>query len=215
MPMTPASAPNIPASLQLGTVPAGGATIPVTGMTGSVVIPAGTKFTITGVNAVDPENKFDLGFQQVFTVNAGLTFSQFGMPTFNDVTAVSGAVAALPISPPILDATAGMAQTVSKVPTSGTAIQFIGAGLDTANPGKTSYRIGFAYHRLGVQVASVPLAGSMQKGVTANERDSETGLSMLGSHQYIIGSTADAFGMSTLLGTISARPMWTCVIASL
>ncbi len=191
-----------------GTISSDGATLQVTGMTGSAVIPAGTKFTIAGIYGVDPQSKQRTTNLQVFTVYNGFTTSSTAMPTFNDVTATAGA-ALMPISPAIV--TSGTTQTVTAAPAPGTAITFVGAS--GVSQSKGFYTANVAYHPKAFQLASAPMAKSVQEGISTSRRDPKTGIDIL-VNQFFAGlSTSNMMSISSLMGGVAGRPMWSTVLA--
>ena len=193
-----------------GTISADGATLQVTGMTGSATIPAGTKFTIAGIYGVDPQSKQRTTNLQVFTVYNGFTQSATGMPTFNNVTA-SGGTASLPISPVINSSTTSTTQTVNASPAPGTAITFVGAS--GVSQTKGFYTANVAYHPKAFQLASAPLAKSVQEGISTSRRDPKTGIDIL-VNQFFAGlSTSNMMSISSLMGGVAGRPMWSTVLA--
>lgn len=120
------------------TIANGMTTLGVDGVTSGATIKAGTKFTISGVNAVHPQTKVDLGYLQQFTVTA-------------DVTEVASNQVIIPISPAIYYTTTDSRQNVSAAPVDESgALVFVGSA-------STTYTHNIAYHKDAFRMVSVPL----------------------------------------------------------
>ena len=116
---------------------------------------AGEKFTIAGVNAVNPRNKVDTGYLRQFTIMADATSDGSGNVT-------------LTISPPII--TSGAFQNVTAAPADNAALTHLGA-LSTA------YRLNAAFHKSAIKLVSakppMPFTGEADYAT-----DPDTGLSV-------------------------------------
>lgn len=99
----------------------------------SKTLKAGEKFTIAGVNAVNPRSKADLGYLKQFTIMADATSDGSGNVT-------------LTISPPII--TTGAFQTCSAAPADNAALTHLGAL-------STSFRLNAAFHKTAIKLVSV------------------------------------------------------------
>jgi hypothetical protein len=120
------------------TIANGMSTLGVDGVASGATIKAGTTFTISGVNAVHPQTKVDLGYLQQFVVTA-------------DVTETSGNSVTLAISPSIYYTTTDPRQNVSAAPVDETgALVFYGAA-------STTYTDNLVYHKDAFRMVSVPL----------------------------------------------------------
>jgi len=132
------------------TIANGMSTLGVDGVTSGATVKAGSVFTISGVNAVHPVTKADLGFLQQFVVTA-------------DVTETSGNSVTLAISPPIYYTTTDSRQNVSAAPVDETGlIVFVGAAA-------TSYKQDVCYHKDAFRMVSVPLVLPVNAEFAAQE----------------------------------------------
>lgn len=198
-----------------GTITGSGTILQITGMVASVVIPSGTKFTIAGVNAVDPQTKQDLGYLQVFSAYSGFTVSADPtvLPTFNSFTASAG-TASVTITPAILGSTSGGQQTVTAVPSPGAAIVFVGQSASgSAAQTRGSYSANIVYNDNAFVLASIPMELPIQPGIGKRVTDKTSGLSMISNGSYIFQSTTNAFSISCLLGLAVPRYNWAGIVA--
>ena len=116
----------------------GMSTLGVDGVATGATIKAGTVFTISGVNAVHPQTKVDLGYLQQFVVTA-------------DAAENGSNQATLSISPSIYYTTTDSRQNVSAAPVDETgALVFVGSA-------STTYTNNIAYHKDAFRMVSVPL----------------------------------------------------------
>ncbi|MDQ3003179.1 MAG: hypothetical protein M3Y08_18200 [Fibrobacterota bacterium] len=120
-----------------------GASLIVDTGTGSSTITAGTKFTIAGVFAVDPETKTTLSFLREFTTTAALTLA-------------SGA-GTLAISPAIV--TSGGNQNVSTGPGDNAAITIMGSAFNSQAGSQN-----LIYQEDAITLVSLPLMAAETKG---------------------------------------------------
>jgi hypothetical protein len=117
---------------------------------------AGEKFTIAGVNAVNPRTKADLGYARQFTIMADATSAGGG----GDVT--------LTISPPII--TSGAFQTVTAAPADDVALTHLGAL-------STTYRFNAAFHKSAIKLVNVK-PPNPYSGESDYATDPDTGISV-------------------------------------
>lgn len=120
------------------TIANGMATLGIDGVTTGATIPAGTVFSIAGVNAVHPQTKVDLGYEQQFVVTAA-------------VTEVSGNSVTLAISPAIYYTTTDSRQNVSAAPVDEAALTIYNGSAST------TYTNNLVYHKDAFRMVSVPL----------------------------------------------------------
>ena len=116
---------------------------------------AGEKFTIDGVNAVNPRNKADTGYPRQFTIMADATSDGAGNVT-------------LSISPPII--TSGAFQTCTAAPANDVALTHLGTL-------STTYRFNAAFHKSSIKLVNVrppnPFTGESDYAT-----DPDTGISV-------------------------------------
>lgn len=165
----------------------GMSTLGVDGVTSGATIKAGSTFTISGVNAVHPITKADLGFLQQFVVTA-------------DVTEVSGNSVTLAISPSIYY-TANSLQNVTAAPVDETgALVFGGAA-------STGYIQNLAYHKSAYRMASVPLV--MPDGLDmAAQSTSDGGFTIRVIRDYAVYTDKLIMRLDYLGGFAAVRPEW-------
>lgn len=116
---------------------------------------AGEKFTIAGVNAVNPRSKADLGYARQFVINA-------------DATSDAGGNVTLSISPPII--TSGAFQTVTAAPADNAAITHLGAA-------STTFRFNAAFHKSAIKLVTV-MPPKPYTGEADYATDPDTGLTV-------------------------------------
>ena len=117
---------------------------------------AGEKFTIAGVNAVNPRNKADLGYARQFTIMADATSAGGG----GDVT--------LTISPPII--TSGAFQTCTAAPADDAQLTHLGTL-------STTYRFNAAFHKSAIKLVNVKPPNPFT-GESDYATDPDTGISV-------------------------------------
>lgn len=117
---------------------------------------AGEKFTIAGVNAVNPRTKADLGYARQFTIMSDVTSGGGG----GDVT--------LTISPPII--TSGAFQTVTAAPADDAQLTHLGAL-------STTYRFNAAFHKSAIKLVNVK-PPNPYSGESDYATDPDTGISV-------------------------------------
>ena len=165
----------------------GMATLGVDGVTSGATIKAGSVFTISGVNAVHPVTKADLGYLQQFVVTA-------------DVTEVSGNSVTLAISPSIYY-TANSLQNVTAAPVDETgALVFVGTA-------STAYVQNLAYHKSAYRMASVPLV--LPDGTDmASQSTSDGGFTIRVIRDYTVLTDKLIMRLDFLGGFAAVRPEW-------
>ena len=171
----------------LGTVALvnGQATCSASSVTSGGTVPAGTVFTVAGVYAVNPENQQSTGFLQQFVVTA-------------DTTAVSTAIASLPIYPTPVVAGTGIANgTVAQVAT-GTAV------ILSSGAASTGYQQSLAYHQDAFTFATADL--EIPNGVDFAARETYDGISMRIIRDYAIGTDEMPCRIDVLGGFANLRP---------
>lgn len=172
----------------------GMATLGVDGVTSGATIKKGTLFTISGVNAVHPITKADLGYLQQFTVTA-------------DVTEVASNQVTLAISPAIYYTTTDPRQNVSAAPVDETgALTFVGSA-------STGYMQNLAYHKSAFRMVSVPLVMPDGLDMSAQET-SDGGFTIRVLRDYDILTDKLIMRLDFLGGLSAVRPEWACRITS-
>lgn len=172
----------------------GMSTLGVDGVTSGATIKKGTVFTISGVNAVHPITKADLGYLQQFTVTA-------------DVTETASNQVTLSISPAIYYTTTDPRQNVSAAPVDETgALTFVGSA-------STAYAHNLAYHKSAFRMVSVPLV--MPDGLDmASQSTSDGGFTIRVLRDYDILTDKLVMRLDFLGGLVATRPEWACRITA-
>lgn len=165
----------------------GMSTLGVDGVATSAVIKAGSVFTISGVNAVHPITKVDLGYLQQFVVTA-------------DAPENGSNQATLSISPSIYY-TANSLQNVTAAPVDETgALVFFGAA-------NGQYVQNLAYHKSAYRMASVPLV--MPDGLDmAAQATSDGGFTIRVIRDYAVLTDKLIMRLDFLGGFAAVRPEW-------
>lgn len=172
----------------------GMSTLGVDGVTSGATIKKGSVFNISGVNAVHPVTKADLGYLQQFVVTA-------------DVTETSGNSVTLAISPSIYYTTTDPRQNVSAAPVDETGtLTFVGNA-------STSYSQSLAYHKSAFRMVSVPLVmpGGMDM---AGQATSDGGFTIRVLRDYDILTDKLIMRLDFLGGLAAVRPEWACRITA-
>lgn len=136
-----------------------GATLLVDGFTGSAgttVLKKGDRFTIAGVNAVNPVGLNDIGDEAQFIITADVTIDGSGNAT-------------IPISPSIT--LTGAYRNVTNAPADNAPLTILG------DPGQ-KYTVNYAYQKQAVTLAVVPLPRITSVNGGALMKDKDLGLSM-------------------------------------
>jgi hypothetical protein len=170
-----------------------GSTIATTGWaSGSTSLKRGDIITIAGVNSVNPLSYTSTGRLQQFVITA-------------DTTDSGGAIAALPISPPII--TSGQLQTVDASPAASAIINLIGTTGATYTYSATTSPQSMLFHpdAFAFVMADLVQPGAGAKSTTA--RSKEFGFSIRMVEQYQIATDQNPSRLDILIGaaTIQAR----------
>ena len=147
-------------------------------------VTVGTVFTFTGVNAVHPETKTDLGFAQQFVITA---------VSGNDWT----------FSPAYI--TTGAKQNVTALPVTTEAITVFGTASQTKNQH-------LAYHEDAFTFATADLL--LPKGVDFAAREQSDGISVRLIRDYDINNDTFPCRVDVLYGYQALRPEHACRITS-
>jgi hypothetical protein len=118
---------------------------------------AGEVFTISGVNAINPRTKADLGYPQQFTILADATSDGSGNVT-------------LSISPPIISDNTSPFQNVTAAPADNAAITHLGAL-------STTFRASSAFHKTAIKLVSAKLI-MPYSGEADYQTDPDTGITI-------------------------------------
>lgn len=168
-------------------------TLGVDGVTSGATITAGTVFTISGVNAVHPITKVDLGYLQQFTVLA-------------DVTETAGNSVTLSISPAIYYTTTDPRRNVTAAPVDETgALVFVG-------PASTAYTQNLAYASSAFRMVSVPLV--MPDGLDMAAQETYKGITVRVIRDYDVLTDKLIMRLDFLGGIAAVRPEWACRITA-
>lgn len=165
----------------------GATTLGVDGLTNTTgTVKAGSVFTISGVNAVHPLTKQDLGYAQQFVVTA-------------DATANGSGQATLSISPTIYSSASGALQNVTALPADEAAITFFG----TAD---AQYKQNLALHKEAFRLCTVPL--HLPTGMEFAARDTKDGISVAVVRGFDIRTREEIMRFDVLAGGVAVRPEW-------
>jgi len=171
----------------------GMATLGIDGVTGGATIPAGTVFTISGVNAVHPQTKVDLGYPQQFTTTAA-------------VTETAGNSVTLPIYPAIYYTTTDSRQNVSAAPVDEAAITV------AVGSASTTYTNSLVYHKDAYRMVSVPLV--LPTSAEYAEQYTYKGMTIAIVRSWDILKRRMITRLDFLGGFAPVRPEWGCRITS-
>lgn len=150
---------------------------------------AGDIFTVAGVYAVNPLNKFSTGKLQQFVVTSAASSDASGNATIS-------------ISPAIV--TSGATQNVTGSPASGAALTVVGAA-NSITPQ------GLAFHSDAFTLATVDLEDVSQYGAWGSRvADKQLGISMRIARQYAIGSDTVPCRIDVAYGWQTVRPQFAC-----
>jgi hypothetical protein len=171
----------------------GMATLGVDGVTSGATITAGTVFTISGVNAVHPITKSDLGYLQQFTVTSS-------------VTETAGNSVTLAISPAIFYTSGDSRQNVTAAPVDETgALVFVGSA-------STSLTQNLAFAKSAFRMASVPLV--LPDGLDMAAQETYKGITVRVVRDYDILTDKLIMRLDFLGGLAPTRPEWACRITA-
>jgi len=180
---------SVGTSLGTGVVTDGSPYITFTGATSGFVAPAGTVFTIAGVNAVNPENQQATGFLQQFVVTAATTF-----------TGTSGT---LPVYPTPIVTAATVANGTVTGPTTGGSLSGA-AVLLSGSTASTGYQQSLAYHQDAFTFATADL--ELPNGVDFAARETYDGISMRIVRAFDISNDQMPCRIDVLGGFANLRP---------
>lgn len=169
-----------------------GSSLICSGFDPAVTIKRGDVFTLTGVNAVNPQNRQSTGRLRQFVVTA-------------DATADGAGAVTLAISPPITPS--GKDQTTTASSGNGTALTFNGAA-------SAAGAQGLAFHRDAFVLAMADL--ELPKGVDFADRiaDEQLGVSLRVIRDYDINNDAFPCRIDAMYGWTTVRPELACRISS-
>lgn len=171
----------------------GMSTLGVDGVASGATITKGSVFTISGVNAVHPQTKVDLGYLQQFVVTA-------------DVTETAGNSVTLSISPSIYYTTTDPRQNVTAAPVDETGtLVFYGAA-------STNYTYSLAYHKDAYRMVSVPLV--LPKAAEIAEQYTYKGMTVAIVQSWDVLKRRMITRIDFLGGFSPVRPEWACKITS-
>lgn len=173
-----------------------GSTLLVSGFTAAAAarLAKGDKFTLAGVNAINPMNRQDLGTLQVFTVTSAVSSSGTG-------------TASIPIYPPIvpIGASGTAANTVTASPADTTPLTIQGTAAST-------YAAGLAFHKDAFCLACADLDTPQGTDRAARVSDKQLGLSIRMIRDYTISTDQWPCRLDILYGWAALRPELACVI---
>jgi len=171
-----------------------GSTLLVSGFTAAAALrlKKGDTFTITGVNAVNGQNRQDLGYLRTFTVTS-------------DVNSAADGTASIPIYPPIV--ATGATQTVTASPAASAPLTL----LLTAGQ-KAAQALAFHKDAFTFASADLPLPDGVDRA--ARVSDSQLGLSIRMIRQYSICDDAWPTRLDILYGYAAVYPELACRIIS-
>jgi hypothetical protein len=168
-----------------------GSTLATTGWA-AASLKAGDSFTILGVFGVNPQSRQSTGELQVFSVTAA-------------VTDTAGAIAALPIAPPIV--TSGPMQTVSASPAGGAPITMLAAsGVSTPQ--------GMAFHRDAFTLVTADLPVPKGTDMASRISDKQLGISLRIVRDYDITTDQFPCRIDVLYGWATLRPELACRVCA-
>lgn len=165
------------------------------GWSAGATLKAGDKFTIAGVNALNPQTKANIGELQVFTI-------------VEDATATAGGAATLKICPPIMtlagSATTPNYATVSAIPADNAEITVI------AGTASTAYKQSIFYHPEAIAFQSLPHASSMTAYADTSIKSLENGSLPVFVEKYRDANTGVDFVLMRVRFAIALREPRAC-----
>lgn len=168
-----------------------GSTLTIQGVGANATISAGERFTISGVDSVNPENQQDTALAAQFVVTSAAQANASGVVTVNINPAIIVIGATVPNG------------TVTALPLSGATVTFSGSASST-------YVQNMAYHQDAFTLATADLL--MPMGVDFAARETYDGISMRVVRQYDISNDAFPCRIDVLAGWQALRPEMACVI---
>jgi hypothetical protein len=167
-----------------------GSTVTTVALTGGgISLTKGTKITLPGVNAVNPQSRVDTGSAMQFTVTADVA---------------SGATS-IPISPAIV--TSGAFQNVTASPTTGAPFTVFGTV-------SGSYNANVAFHKDAFTLAVVPLWQPPKQGVMDVHQESYKGMSLKVTQFYDGINDNAIMRIDVLFGWAATYPELACLYAT-
>ena len=163
----------------------------ITGIGANATINAGEKFTLTGVDSVNPENQQDTSLAAQFTVLSAAQANASGQVTLSIAPSI------IPIGPTVSNG------TVTVSPAAGATVTFSGAA-------STTFVLNLAYHQDAFTLATADLI--MPGGTDFAARETYDGISMRIVRQYDITNDAYPCRIDVLAGWAALRPEMSCVI---
>ena len=173
-----------------------GSNLLVSGFTAAAALrlKKGDKFTITGVNAINGQNRQDLGYLRTFTVTA-------------DVNSAADGTATIPIYPPIIPL--GMAGTAANTVTASPAAS---APLTIDGTAGSKYAAGLAFHKDAFVLACADLEVPEGTDKAARVSDKQLGLSIRMVRDYTVSTDQWPCRLDILSGTAALYPELACII---
>lgn len=162
---------------------------------GATALVKGDVFTIAGVFSVNPLTYQSNGRLQQFVVTANTV----------DVT---GAIAALPISPSII--TSGQLQTVTNSPANGAGITLIGGAGGTYAYTATVSPQSFVYHPDAFAYVMADLISPDAGAISRTVRSKELGIAIRWVQQYQIGTDQQPSRLDILIGAATLQARLAC-----
>src|SRR6185436_3587066 len=158
----------------------------------------GDRFTIAGVNSVNPESYVDNGRLQVFVVTAD----------YNDTT---GDMAALPISPSII--TSGQLQTVTNSPANDAVVTVFGAtSASSGTLATTTSPQTIVFHEDFAAFVMVDLEEPNGGAKSTYVRSKEWGFSIRFAEQWSGLNDQNMNRLEFLAGAATLQPRLACII---
>ncbi len=184
----------------------GATTLALDGLTSPTTIYGGSKFTIAGVYAVDPESKKTLPWLQGFSVIT--TFVEDSTTHLlvpgNVVTTTTATVTIYPA----LYGPGTPQQTVSRLPLDGDLLTFVGASATTgANP----YTTNLVYDQNAIAFVSLQVPEFELKGVSSAKEFE--GIKVRSAILPDGRNDQELIRVDVLVGTAVTRPEWCAVVA--
>jgi len=176
-----------------------GSTLSTTGWaSGATTLRKGDILSIAGVNSVNPLAYSSNGRVQQFVVTA-------------DTTDVTGAIAALPISPSII--TSGQLKSVDASPANSAAITVWSANPVAGTLAATNSRQSFVYHPdfMAFVMADLVQPGAGARSTTV--RSKELGIAIRMVEQYQIGTDQNPSRLDILIGAATVQARLACRVA--
>lgn len=172
----------------------GQSTLVVQGLTANTgTVTAGTVFTVSAVNAVEPITKSDQGYLQQFVVT-------------EDALADASGHATLSVSPAMYTAGGDSLQNITAFPQSGATITVVGLA-------NGQYVQNLAYQKSAFRIASVPLV--LPGGTDmASQSTSDGGFTIRVIRDYTILSDKLIMRLDYLGGFAPVRPEWSARITA-